>query len=104
MSLEHIAQMMRQQADLDGVAEQTLSGGLILTLKRSGGLWVLTMKRSVVWPDAREQAIIRGKFGVPRKTQGRKESAGGYRLIKLTWTDNDEKSAQAEKPEQLKLL
>jgi hypothetical protein len=104
VSLKEIAKMMRQHAELDGVAEQTLSGGLILTLKRSGQVWVLTLKRSVTWPDAKEQAIIRGFFGVPRKTQGRKESAGGYRLIKLTWTDNDEQSATAEKPEQLKLL
>jgi hypothetical protein len=105
MSLEHIANMMREHANLDGVAEQTLSGGLILTLKRENGrLWVLTMKRSGVYPDAREQAIVRNKFGVPKKVQGKKESAYGWRLIRLAWSDNDEQAAKADPPEQLRLM
>jgi hypothetical protein len=110
MSLEQIAEMLRREAGREGQAQQTLSGGLHLTMRREGTTWHLSMGRRGVRPDPKEQAIIRRFFRVPQGIRGSyEESAGGYHLVKLTWTDEDErnppaKKAKAEEPVQPRLM
>lgn len=105
MNLKQIAEMMQKEATKFGQAEEFLSGGLELAMRREGTTWRLTMRRRGERPSPKEQAIVRQYFGVPRHIKGEyDQSAGGYYLVRLAWTDADEKTAKAPKPTQPRLM
>jgi hypothetical protein len=104
MSLKEIAEMMRKEAQRDGVAEITLERGLNLLLRREGTIWTLTMKRRGERPSPQEQAIVRNCFDVPKKIKAKYQEETSFYFVILAWTDADEKATEAPKPVQPRLM
>lgn len=97
--LEKIAIAMQSVAQATGQAQHRLGRGLILTLWRDGGDWVLSLTRSGVPPGDQELETCRQAFDIPAEAQVEPEAKpiNGYHVTRLRWSEK----APAQGPEQL---
>lgn len=105
MSLSEVASGMKEEATRQKISQRRLERGLLLTLrKKPDGQWSLSMQRHGVRPDAKEQAIVRNCFKVPRGAKGSYGQDGNYYLVRVEWDDKPAKEESGPEPEQLGLF
>jgi hypothetical protein len=105
MSLKEVASGMKEEAGRQLISQRRLERGLVLTLrKKPAGGWSLSMTRHGVRPDAKEQAIVRNCFEVPKGSKGHNGQEGNYYLVRVEWGDKPAKEESEPGPEQLGLF
>lgn len=83
--LKAIAQAMKTQAADTGMAQRRLPKGLILTLRRDGLDWVLSLTRFEVRASDSEIAICRWAFEVPEDAESEVEEINEYQVRRVRW-------------------
>lgn len=83
--LAAIAELLRRDAAIRGIARHPLQHGLHLTLRRDGLDWVLSLTREGVASSQAEEHTVRRDFGIPESATRSAEVQGKYQIIRLRW-------------------
>lgn len=83
--LTAIATKMKARAAKEGKYQQVLEKGLVLTLRREGLEWVLSLTRHLARPSDAEMSICRRAFEVPAEAEAEAEEIGEYQVRRVRW-------------------
>lgn len=87
-----IAELLRREATIRGIARHPLKNGLHLTLRRDGLDWILSLTRQDVAPSQAEEHTVRRDFGIPESAARSTETKRSYQIIRLRWPAAEQKS------------
>jgi len=85
-TLPEIAAQLLRDAEIAGLAHQTLARGLKLSLSVQDALLSLLIARRDVPPSARDVQIVRNAFNVPHHAAAHPSTQGRTHYVRVSWS------------------